>query len=196
MVVHIGVVVLAVGLAAATAYGHRGDVTISPGQRATFSGHTVEFVKIETTTTPSHTSTVAVLRVDGRGTFSPAVTQFGANSQPVGTPAVDSGARDDVYLTIDSIPATGNAWTFGVVVQPLVTWLWVGGLLLIVGSALSAVPGRRRRPTDPVSAPSVAADRPPVDGGGAGVGTDGDAPDGDAPDGDVEQVPVGAGDAS
>ncbi len=30
-------------------------------------------------------------------------------------------------------------------------WLWVGGVLIVVGSVLAAVPGRRRRPTDPVS---------------------------------------------
>jgi cytochrome c-type biogenesis protein CcmF len=40
----------------------------------------------------------------------------------------------------------------GVVVQPLVSWLWVGGGILVLGSLLAAVPGRRRRPTDPVSA--------------------------------------------
>jgi hypothetical protein len=34
-----------------------------------------------------------------------------------------------------------------------VVWLWGGGLLLVLGSVLAAVPGTRRRPTDPVSAP-------------------------------------------
>jgi cytochrome c-type biogenesis protein CcmF len=73
----------------------------------------------------------------------------------VGTPAIDSSWRDDVYLTIDSIPDKGTVWTFGVVVQPLVMWLWIGGGLVVVGSILSAIPGRRRRPTDPVSSPVI-----------------------------------------
>ena len=67
----------------------------------------------------------------------------------------------DVYLTINNIPGKGAAWTFGVVVQPMVMWLWIGGVLIVVGSILSAVPGRRRRPTDPVSTP-VGAAAPPV----------------------------------
>ena len=38
--------------------------------------------------------------------------------------------------------------------QPLVAWLWIGGLVMLFGTALSAFPGKhRRRPTDPVSAP-------------------------------------------
>jgi cytochrome c-type biogenesis protein CcmF len=39
-------------------------------------------------------------------------------------------------------------------VEPLVVWIWVGGLLMLAGTALSAWPGRRRQPTDPVSAPT------------------------------------------
>ena len=74
----------------------------------------------------------------------------------MGTPAIDSSWQDDLYLTIVSIPDKGSAWTFGVVEQPLVMWLWIGAGLVAVGSVLSAIPGRRRRPTDPVSAPVVA----------------------------------------
>ena len=52
-------------------------------------------------------------------------------------------------------PGAAAVWAFGVVEQPLVMWLWVGAGLIGVGSILSAIPGRRRRPTDPVSAPVV-----------------------------------------
>ena len=75
--------------------------------------------------------------------------------------------------------------------QPLVMWLWVGAGLIGVGSVLSAIPGRRRRPTDPVSAPVVevapaasGGDSPPVAG-----------PE-DRPDVEADPLPVGAGDPS
>ena len=165
MVVHIGVVVVAVGLAAATSFVHRGELRLRPGETVAFAGHTVTFVGHRTVTVPSHSALEAVLRVD-HGTFTPAISQFDGNSQAVGTPAIDSSWRDDVYLTIDSIPAPGNGstWTFGVVEQPLVMWLWIGAGLVAAGAVLSAVPGRRRRPTDPISAPAfpspVSARRP------------------------------------
>ena len=38
-------------------------------------------------------------------------------------------------------------------VNPMIVWLWIGGGLVAVGTALAAWPGRRRRPIDPVSAP-------------------------------------------
>ncbi|HEV3130753.1 MAG TPA: cytochrome c-type biogenesis CcmF C-terminal domain-containing protein, partial [Acidimicrobiales bacterium] len=187
MVVHIGVVVIAVGLAAATSFLHRTEVHLAPGQTATFAGHTVEFVGTRAVTSPSHSSFEAVLRVDGRGAFSPAVSQFGTGSATVGTPAIDSSWRDDLYLTIASIPDKGTVWTFGVVEQPLVMWLWIGAGLVGVGSVLSAIPGRRRRPTDPVSAPVSTPARPDIPDRvevPAGSGSAGQA------------VPVAAGDPS
>jgi cytochrome c-type biogenesis protein CcmF len=199
MVVHLGVVVIAVGLAAATSFGQRGEVRLSPGQTATFDGHTVEFVGYRTVRTPASTAQQAVMRVDGGGDFRPALTSFGSNSSNVvGTPSIDSGWRDDVYLTIDKIPS-GSSVVIGVVVQPLVSWMWVGGALLVVGTLLSAIPGRRRRPTDPVSKPvaGVAGTPGPSDESGP---SDEDR-DGDdrleeqaEPEPQTEHVPVGIGD--
>ena len=190
MVVHIGVVVVAVGLAAATSYLHRGQLHLAQGQTGTFSGHTIEFVGTRVVTSPSHSSYEAVLRVDGGGRFYPAVSQFGTGTATVGTPAIDSSWTDDLYLTIATNPK-GSVWAFGVVEQPLVMWLWVGAGIIGFGSVLSAIPGRRRRPTDPVSAPVVdvappvaSADSPPVAG-----------PE-DRPDVEADPLPVGAGDAS
>jgi cytochrome c-type biogenesis protein CcmF len=152
MIVHIGVVLVAVGLSAAAGFRHDGQVSLQRGQTATVAGHTVEFIGSRNVVSSSHSELRAVLEVDGGGRFYPAISQFGTDTQTVGTPAIDSGFRDDVYLTIANIDAKGVTWTFRVVVQPLVAWLWAGGALIVIGSILSAIPGRRRRPTAPVSA--------------------------------------------
>jgi len=153
-------------LAAATSFGHRGEVTLRPGQVVSSDGHRIELVGLAHIRTPARTATEALVRVDGRGPLRPALSQFGANTEAVGTPAIDSGLEDDVYLTVDALPATpGGPVTIGVTVQPLVAWLWGGGVLLVIGALLAAVPGRRRRPTDPVSAP--------VPGGEAGDDSNG-----------------------
>jgi cytochrome c-type biogenesis protein CcmF len=187
MIVHIGVVLVAVGLAAATAFGQRGTLVLTQGQSGTFAGQTVEFVGTRIVRTPSHVSQQALLRIDGGAVFTPAISQFGSGTQAVGTPAIDSSLTSDVYLTINSIPGRTGGWTFGVVVQPLVMWLWIGGAFIVVGSVLSAVPGRRRRPTDPASAPVEAA-APPVPPGPDGAPEPDSAP---AP----HREPVGAGEA-
>ena len=43
------------------------------------------------------------------------------------------------------------------VVEPMIVWLWIGGGVMAVGTALAAFPGRRRDPLAPVSAPVAGA---------------------------------------
>ncbi|MHB8681261.1 MAG: heme lyase CcmF/NrfE family subunit [Acidimicrobiales bacterium] len=197
MVVHLGVVVIAVAMAAATSFGHRSQVTLAPGASAVVDGHRVTFLSLAHVRTPARTASEALVLVDGHGPLHPAVSQFGSGTEAVGTPAISSGPFSDVYLTVDSLPASGDGpVSIGVTVQPLVAWLWAGGAILVVGAALAALPGRRRRPTDPVSAPVPASRRRR---GGDGVPTfvgddvaSGDAGE-DVVDSDAhEPLPAGA----
>ena len=165
MVVHLGVVVIAMGLTGAVSFAHRGQVELRPGQSATFAGQRFTYERMAEVVQPSVSATELVVAVQGHGVLRPAVSQFGNDSDPVGTPAISSGPLRDIYLTVNALPTnhagdlvTGGPVTIGVTVQPLVSWLWVGGAILVVGSILAALPGRRRRrPTDPVSAPVPAA---------------------------------------
>lgn len=154
MVVHIGVVIIAVALASATSFAQRTQVNLRPGASAVVDGRRITFVGLAHTANPASTATEALVMVDGHGPYTPAVSQFGTGTSAVGTPAVDSNAFEDVYLTIDALPATARGPVgIGVTVQPLVAWMWVGGGVLVIGAALAMVPGRRRRPTDAASAP-------------------------------------------
>jgi len=168
MVVHLGVIVIAVGLTAAGSFGHRGELAFARGQTLSFDGHTFTFLGWQPLDTPAEKGEQAVFRVDGGATFRPALGFFNGNAQGTATPAIDSSAVDDVYLSIAAAPPVDSPRgpaTLDLIVQPLVMWLWVGGALTAGGAVLAAVPGRRRRPTDPVSvllpelaeAPSVPA---------------------------------------
>jgi cytochrome c-type biogenesis protein CcmF len=93
------------------------------------------------------------VRIDGSKVYRPAVSNYSTTT--VGTPSVESRAGQDIYLTLQQVPTPGQtAVVIGVIVEPLVSWIWVGGGVIVAGSALAAFPGRRRRkPTDPVSTP-------------------------------------------
>ncbi|MCU1489026.1 MAG: ccmF, partial [Acidimicrobiaceae bacterium] len=169
MVVHLGVVVIGVGLAAASSFGQSALITLRPGHPVTFDGHRLELVTVRAFSSPSRSGDEAVVRVD-HGTFRPAIDVFRGDSQAVATPSVDSGLVDDVYLAAGGglTPGAHQSATLSVFVQPLVLWLWVGGGLVFGGSLLAAVPGRRRRrPTDPSSIllPELAGREPAVAAG-------------------------------
>ncbi|MGI9021863.1 MAG: heme lyase CcmF/NrfE family subunit [Acidimicrobiales bacterium] len=163
MVVHLGVVVIAVAFAASTAYGHRDQFRLEPNQTAQLAGHSVTYLGTTTTKAANKTTVSAQVRVDGGRVFSPAVHQFPFASQGIGSPSVRVTLVDDVYLTLVTAPEAGQtAAVVGVNVQPLVAWLWIGGGLMGLGTALAAWPGRRRRPTEPSSAPAIDRVDPPA----------------------------------
>ena len=154
MVVHLGVVLIAVAFAASQSYDHGGEFRLRAGQSVRVGGHTVTYVGSKTVQHANKRSVTAQVRVDGGKSYAPAVHQFPFATQGIGSPSVKSGPIDDVYLTLVAPPTrAGGTAVIGVFVQPLVAWLWVGGLVMALGTVLAAWPGRRRRPTEPASAP-------------------------------------------
>ena len=158
MIVHLGVVLIAVAFAASQSYVTETELRLEPGDSATVGGHTLEYQGLETTESPEKTTIAALVRVDGGDVHRPAINQFRAGSNAIGTPSVVTSLVEDVYLTLLELPESdGDPVLIRVVLQPLVTWLWIGGTLMAFGTALAAFPGSRRRPTEPTSAPAGAS---------------------------------------
>src|SRR5438067_2365923 len=154
MIVHLGVVLIAVAFAASHSYGHSHEFRLAPGQSAQLAGHQVTYLGSRTVRRENKTSVTAGVRIDDGPVYAPAVHQFPFATQAIGSPSVKSDLRDDVYLTLAAAPdQPGGTAVIGVIVQPLIMWLWIGGAVIAVGTVLAAWPGRRRRPTAPVSAP-------------------------------------------
>ncbi len=155
MIVHLGVVVLALGIVTSTSYATRSEVTLATGQSTVVAGQYVGFHGFRTVSNALEHATELVVTV-GHATLYPAITTFnGRSTQSVGTPAIDSNLVRDVYVTFDAVGGNGAASgaqlasnlpagsvVLGVTVEPLLAWLWIGGLLVGLGSAVAFV--RRR----------------------------------------------------
>jgi cytochrome c-type biogenesis protein CcmF len=157
MVVHLGVVILAIGIVTSTSYATRREIALAQGQSTVVAGQLIRFEGVK----PFHDSlrygTEIVLRVNNSATLLPAITTFrGRAGQKVGTPAIDSNLLRDVYLTFDAVGGSSSSGAtsdatlpagsigIGVTVEPLLSWLWIGGLMIGVGSALSFLRRRHR----------------------------------------------------
>jgi len=153
MIVHIGVVVIAIAFAGSRSFGHQTQRTVTPGETIAFAGHRVTYLGTDLVAHPNRQSQEARVRIDGSKVYRPAISQYNGGQAAVATPAVRSDPFADVYITLVTAPADpGGPATIAVIVQPLIMWLWIGGGIMAVGSLLAAWPGRRRRPIDPVSA--------------------------------------------
>ena len=158
MVTHIGVVVLAVALAASGSYLQQAELAMNEGETLSFAGQEFTFVGVREVAHPERLEVRAEIAVDGACCAAPAISRYTLRGQVVGHPATLTSARRDVQLSVVRLPSeTGGNLVLRITVQPLIVWLWVGGAVMLVGIVLAAFPGRRRRPTAPTSALDGAA---------------------------------------
>ncbi len=153
MTVHLGVVLIAVAFAASHAYEHQAQLTLRVGKPVTFAGHTLVLRGVRQVNLPGRGLLVVTVDLDRRPYY-PAIEQFALSNQAVPSPAVRSTPAQDFYMDIASTPSAGNGpVALAVYVEPLVMWLWIGGLLVVGGAVVSMVPSGRRRLPPASSAP-------------------------------------------
>jgi len=160
MIVHLGVILIAVAFAGSNAYLRQAEFTFDQvGDTKEFAGHTFTFTGTEQLVSADGRIDDQVL-VDVDGSIErPALTVFPFAGRTLGTPSTRGSLIDDVQLSVIPTSDEDAGAVVRVTVQPLVRWLWIGGGLMAVGTALAIVPGRRRRPTAPTSAmPTPEAD--------------------------------------
>ncbi|MGB0208500.1 MAG: heme lyase CcmF/NrfE family subunit [Ilumatobacteraceae bacterium] len=155
MVVHLGVILIAVALAASNTHTHSATVELERGREVAWGGHTFELVDVVREVDERTDVARADVLLDRSGVYGPAVTTYLQMGMTIGTPSVRTGFDKDVYLTIDGTnpPSVGDSTVvLRVFVKPMILWLWIGGALMALGTVMSAIPSRlHRRPTDPTS---------------------------------------------
>ena len=152
MIVHLGVIVISVALAASNSFTHSQELNLEVGKVASFSGHTFELVEVVEEKTERVFSVKARVIVDDGKAYAPAIARYLKQGMTVGTPSVRTGLASDVYLTLEPPVRPGSDTArIKVFIKPLLLWLWIGGGLMALGTVLAAFPGRRRKPTAPTS---------------------------------------------
>jgi cytochrome c-type biogenesis protein CcmF len=147
LIVHVGVVAIAVALATSSGWTTRRELQLLPGESAQVRGRTVTYVDRSVDVSEQKTTVSANVTVSGLGEFSPAISTFPNSADGIGTPAIHSNPWQDWYLTLVSSPTSGRI-TLGVQVGTMVMWLWIGGLIMVLGTIVALIPARRRRVLD------------------------------------------------
>lgn len=154
MIVHLGVILIAVALGASNSFSKSQELSLVQNVEAQFAGHTFELRDVIEVRDDRSISVKALVLVDGRKIYAPAITKFTRIGMNVGTPSVRTSLTTDIYLTLEPpVRQDANEARIKVFIKPMITWLWIGTALMAVGTALAAFPGRRRKPTEPTSAP-------------------------------------------
>ena len=147
---HLGLVVLVTGIAASHFWQQERDVVLMPGDHVSVAGYTLTYVGAEQRQLADHTELVGAIRL-GDQTLEPArATYAGLGGQSLTHVAISSSPIADVYVVLAGTGADGSA-SFRIFVNPLVSWIWAGGAIIILGVLLGNL-GERRFALEPVAA--------------------------------------------
>lgn len=142
---HLGLAVLVTGIAASHFWQQEKDVTLAPGQQVTVAGYTLTYVGSQERQLADHSELIGAMRLGG-ATLEPArATYAGLGGQSLTHVAISTTPVADVYVVLAGANADGSA-SFSVFVNPLVSWIWAGGAIIILGVILGNIGERAPAP--------------------------------------------------
>ena len=147
-VVHLGILVIALGVAGSQAWSTQTEATLNRGESLTLAGYTIRFDGLQAAEESNHFKVVGTFTVsDRKGPFTvltPAKKFYPQEQTPIAAVDYRLGFLEDLYLVLGEFARDGSHATIKIQVNRMVSWLWLGGLVLTLGTVLAVLPDRRR----------------------------------------------------
>ncbi len=138
-IAHFGVVVIALGIAFSGAYKTEEEVSFKIGENKTVLGHEVTYLRLAGEEQPDRFVNAAEILLDGQSFF-PSQNQYKTQQMNVATPAVQYNFLGDFYVIFLSADEKGSQVALKFINSPLVSWIWFGGLIIVIGAGLTLIP--------------------------------------------------------
>jgi cytochrome c-type biogenesis protein CcmF len=155
-VAHLGILVVAVGIAASSVFRSETEATLKPGESMTVGKGTARLKELWGRTEPQREVIGATMEllVDGqtKAVLSPRMNFYPTSQQPIPTPDVRSTPLGDTYMNLMSFESAGQSATIKVINEPLVPWIWAGGGIMVLGALLAGWPTRGGAPRQDAAA--------------------------------------------
>jgi len=156
---YLGLALALAGVAASAAYRTETEHLVQPGQTFRVPGYALRYEHRTVVHNPDRVRVAAVVSVlpadaleaasptPAEGwrpvaTLTPSEHYYPQQRTPIPTPAVRSSWRGDLYLVLLSMTSDGAA-VIKAITNPLVPWIWTGGLLMALAGMISIWPTRR-----------------------------------------------------
>ncbi len=150
-VVHLAVVVLAVGIVGSSFYGTQRDVLLTPGESAAVEDYSITYRESRTLQKSDRRESFFTLDVakgdkfigtlEAERTFytgfNISATRAGIRSTPV----------EDLYIVPSEAREGDPSIGFRIFVNPLIWWMWIAGPIMVIGTTVALWPARSPSPS-------------------------------------------------
>ncbi len=151
-VVHFGIVLIGVAIVGNEFYQSTTNVTLSTGESVELSGYTLTYTELDSRRRDNHMEVRANLLVvdtqSGR-VLDQIMPKRNIYDKTPEQPTSEVGLRmtpvEDVYVILNGWQGDGHSATFTIYINPLTMWMWIGGIFIVVGTAISVWPHPQAR---------------------------------------------------
>ncbi len=148
-IVHIAIILIAIGVVGSSFYDTEKEATLMPGESMTINNYTLTYEGMDYYETEDKEVVSATLSVynNGKliGKLIPEKYFHRTYEQAVTEVATRSTLAEDLYVILVGWDEDGTT-AFKVLVNPLISWIWIGGWVLLLGGLIAFWPERRRPP--------------------------------------------------
>jgi cytochrome c-type biogenesis protein CcmF len=147
-VIHLGILVICVGVTGSHAWSVQREATVKRGESVELAGYRFRFDGLGARDASNHFVVESTFTVqNGRATGSvlqPAKKFYPQEQSPIAHVDYRLGFIEDLYLVLGDFARDGSQATVKVQVNRLVSWIWIGGLVLTLGTILAILPDRKK----------------------------------------------------
>ena len=147
-VVHLAILVVAVGVTGSQAWSVHTETTLKRGEQAELAGYRIRFDGLRESQESNHgkvTGTFTIVNGRAAGTvLEPAKKFYPQEQSPIAYVDYRLGLIDDLYVVLGDFALDGTHATVKFQVNRMVSWIWIGGLVLTLGTLLAVLPERRK----------------------------------------------------
>ncbi|NIT14852.1 MAG: hypothetical protein GTN99_11635 [Candidatus Dadabacteria bacterium] len=146
-VVHIGVALIVIGITSSSVFVDTKEARLKPGEAFGIGNYLISYEKIHQYTTDAKHGTRADLAIysgsDKIGDLYPEknVYKYEGNREinQESEVALRSTFKDDLYIILANFDDTGTA-TFRAFLNPMVSWIWAGSIIVLLGAIITMWP--------------------------------------------------------
>ena len=145
---HLGMAVVITGITLTSMYSTEKDVRLDANGSYEVAGYAFKFIKIEKRKGENFSAIRATVEISQQGkpfiTLYPEKRDYGPGTMPMTEAGIDGRLFRDLFIALGE-PLGNDAWSFRIYHKPFVRWIWLGGILILLGGLLAAFDGRYRR---------------------------------------------------
>ena len=146
-IVHLGILIIALGVMGSHAWSVQTETTLHRGETAELAGYRFRFDGLTAVEESNHFKVIGAFTVsNGKvlGVLRPAKKFYPQEQAPIAYVDYRLGLREDIYLVLGDFARDGSQATVKLQVNRLVSWIWIGGLVLTLGALLAILPERHK----------------------------------------------------